>query len=176
MAAAAAAAAAAKQCSSDDGAWAVTAGGAGAEAGQQPDSPAVVEMTVLNMEHPAAAPAPAVPTVPSATQGTVTIRTCERAPAQPEAAARAEAGGTPAAPGAGAAAAAAVSAPSPGAAARVQQAMRQWYSRQGAADREAQEAARRQQLAWLRRPDDEPEPEVRFQRQSHLRSCFKLPC
>ena len=162
MAAAAAAAAAAKQCDSGgDGAWAA-AGSADAAAEQQPDSPAVVEMTVLNMENPAAAPAPAVPTVPSATQGIVTIRTCERASAQPEATARAEAGGTPAAPNTAAAtAAAAVSAPSPGAAARVQQAMRQWYSRQGQADREAQEAARRQQLAWLRRPDDEPEPEVK---------------
>ena len=85
----------------------------------------------------------------------------EHAAARPEAA-RAEAGGmSEAPPGAPAAVAgASIPAPSPGAAARVQQAMRQWYSRQGQADREAQEAARRQQAAWLRRPDDEPEPEV----------------
>ena len=116
-------------------------------------------MTVLNMDNPAAVPAPAVPMLPSAAQNVG--RTGEHAVIQPGAAS-AEAGGAAAAPAAAAATAAAISAPSPGAATRVQQRMRQWYSRQGQADREAQEAARRQQLAWLRRPDDEPEPEVGF--------------
>lgn len=166
LAAAAAAAAAAKQCDSGDGAWA-PAGSPEAEAAVQPDSPAVVEMTVVNTDNPAAAPAPAVPMLPLTAQNPAGA--VEHAAAPPGPAARAEAGGasaaSAAAPVAGpaaVAAAAAISAPSPGAAARVQQAMRQWYSRQGQADREAQEAARRQQLAWLRRPDDEPEPEVGF--------------